>query len=61
MCIYIYILSQEASIIFFSVTSDFFRLLKLMRILKTSRWLHRVEITISLPYQQFALFRHSKR
>lgn len=33
------------------------RLLKLMRILKTSRWLHRVEITISLPYQQFALFR----
>ena len=28
-----------------------------MRILKTSRWLHRVEITISLPYQQFALFR----
>ncbi|CAJ1373961.1 unnamed protein product [Effrenium voratum] len=33
------------------------RLLKLMRILKTSRWLHRVEIAISIPYQQFALFR----
>mmetsp|Transcript_61078 Transcript_61078/g.126486 ORF Transcript_61078/g.126486 Transcript_61078/m.126486 type:complete len:692 (+) Transcript_61078:64-2139(+) len=33
------------------------RLLKLMRILKTSRWLHRIEIAISIPYQQFALFR----
>lgn len=33
------------------------RLLKLMRILKTSRWLHKIEIAISIPYQQFALFR----
>lgn len=33
------------------------RLLKLMRILKTSRWLHKLEIAISIPYQQFALDR----
>jgi len=33
------------------------RLLKLMRILKTSRWLHKLEIAISIPYQQFALAR----
>lgn len=51
--------AQEVAVGDFKATKIFrtLRLLKLMRILKTSRWLHRVEITISLPYQQFALFR----
>ncbi|CAJ1329415.1 unnamed protein product, partial [Effrenium voratum] len=33
------------------------RLLKLMRILKSSRLLHKCEIALSIPYQQFALIR----
>lgn len=33
------------------------RLLKLMRILKSSRWLHRLEIALSIPYQHLALLR----
>ncbi|CAJ1368662.1 unnamed protein product, partial [Effrenium voratum] len=33
------------------------RLLKLMRVVKTSRWLHKLEIAVSIPYQQFALAR----
>ncbi|CAK8997028.1 Potassium voltage-gated channel subfamily H member 6 (Ether-a-go-go-related gene potassium channel 2) (ERG-2) (Eag-related protein 2) (Ether-a-go-go-related protein 2) (Voltage-gated potassium channel subunit Kv11.2) [Durusdinium trenchii] len=31
------------------------RLLKLMRILKNLKWLHKFEIAVSIPYQQFAL------
>eukprot|EP00435_Cladocopium_sp_Y103_P035114 s2535_g9.t1 len=33
------------------------RLLKLMRILKSSRWLHKLEIALSIPYQHIALVR----
>lgn len=33
------------------------RLLKLMRVLKNLRWLHKLEIAVSIPYQQFALVR----
>ncbi|CAK9117591.1 unnamed protein product [Durusdinium trenchii] len=33
------------------------RLLKLMRILKNLKWLHKFEIAVSIPYQQFALVR----
>ena len=41
----------------FQLFSKRLDLRKLMRILKTSRFLHRIEIAISIPYQQFALFR----